>query len=241
MLGLIQAVACLPWGVRPFWPPRCFFSSLSSHPHRRCRFASPRSPWRFTLPMTHSSMLSERRRHPHKRASLSPDGSRHWWIRCIASSLPQASGSASCLLKKLHLPSPNIAGRSGRDALALAVPQTPGTIDVFVVASVGDVDDPRKEVAGVHWRYLGLSKGNRGRRYIILSANAADSDTLAHELGHWFGLVHVKDPANLMCPGGKRNGQALTRAQVRTISSTCQKSFQTGELKDLPAAAPAHP
>lgn len=143
--------------------------------------------------------------------------------------------------QKLHLPSPNIAGRSGRDALALAVPQTPGTIDVFVVASVGDVDDPRKEVAGVHWRYLGLSKGNRGRRYIILSANAADSDTLAHELGHWFGLVHVKDPANLMCPGGKRNGQALTRAQVRTISSTCQKSFQTGELKDLPAAAPAHP
>ena len=133
--------------------------------------------------------------------------------------------------RKLEIESPGLAGREDRNRLARLAPRVPGCIEVFIVASAGDVDREDEEVAGVHWRYLGPSKENRGRRYIILSGGAARPDTLAHELGHWFGLGHVRDTANLMCAGGKREGQGLDAAQRARIREACRKAFASGELK----------
>ncbi len=132
---------------------------------------------------------------------------------------------------RLDLADSNVKGREGRNSLALAAPRPQGCIEVFLVASVGDIDSKEDEVGGVHWRFEGLSKDSRGRRCIILSGSAASPDTLAHELGHWFGLAHTKDPRNLMFPGGKRTGQTLTREQMDGISKACAQAFERGELK----------
>ena len=143
--------------------------------------------------------------------------------------------------RELLMPDAHLKGVKDRNALARLVPRIPGVIEIFVVASTGDVDRKDEEVAGVHWRYQGPSKNNRGRRYIILSGQAARPDTLAHELGHWFGLGHVTDPANLMFPGGKREGQALSDKQSDQIRATLKKALRDGELKAPSSAAQGNP
>ena len=136
--------------------------------------------------------------------------------------------------RKLEITNAALAGSEDRNRLARLAPRVPGAIEVFIVASAGDVDRDGEEVAGVHWRYVGPSKENRGRRYIILSGHAARPDTLAHELGHWFGLGHVEDKENLMCPGGKREGQRLGEGQRARIREACGKAIASGELKGTP-------
>lgn len=133
--------------------------------------------------------------------------------------------------RKLEIANPMLAGREDRNGLARLAPRVPGAIEIFIVASAGDVDRDDEEVAGVHWRYVGPSKENRGRRYIILSGGMARPDTLAHELGHWFGLGHVEDKTNLMCPGGRREGQRLDEGQRARIRAACGKALASGELK----------
>ena len=73
-------------------------------------------------------------------------------------------------------------------------------IDVFVVASIGLLDESDSEC-------LGLTLSGRGTEqhlpeFIAISAAAAE-DVLAHELGHFFGLGHVADPHNIMYPSDR--------------------------------------
>lgn len=66
----------------------------------------------------------------------------------------------------------------------------PRVIDVFVTGKLDDVDEPGDIIYGVTWR-----KG--ARKFIILSG-AAWERTLAHELGHFFGLPHSTYPISIM-------------------------------------------
>ena len=68
--------------------------------------------------------------------------------------------------------------RADRDALASHVMSH--DIDVFVVGSLRDVDDPAQMRRGVHWH------APSGTHYLILVASAPKT-VLAHELGHYFG------------------------------------------------------
>lgn len=65
-------------------------------------------------------------------------------------------------------------------------------IDVMVVPSLFDLDKPEVPLWGVHWRATATRRG------ILLNAGAAWDRTLAHELGHYFGLPHSSHEVSIM-------------------------------------------
>jgi limonene-1,2-epoxide hydrolase len=83
--------------------------------------------------------------------------------------------------------------RSDRDALGRARHRA-GTIQVYVVRRLADVDILGNEIYGVHWR----DRADNSRRWIILSSIAWPL-TFAHELGHYFDLQHHRrHPKSIM-------------------------------------------
>jgi hypothetical protein len=84
-----------------------------------------------------------------------------------------------------------IESRADRTALA-ANGLTNGVIDVFVTGELHDVDLVGNVINGVTWRAPKL-----GKKFIILSAKAMEH-TLAHELGHLFGLPHSTYAISIM-------------------------------------------
>ncbi len=81
--------------------------------------------------------------------------------------------------------------RSDRDALAVWLDST--AINVFFVESLRDVDNPDRYRMGVTWRKLTDLK----KKYIVVASSARPT-TMAHELGHYFGLDHTSVKNNLM-------------------------------------------
>ena len=67
-----------------------------------------------------------------------------------------------------------------------------GYINVFVVRSLRDVDEPPRMRMGVTW-----TQRESKKRYVVLSSIAKPS-VLAHELGHFFGNAHTTVVNNLM-------------------------------------------
>ena len=78
-----------------------------------------------------------------------------------------------------------------RDALAAFV--EPKVINLFVVDSLRDVDDPKLLRMGVRWR----QRRDLSKDYVILAASAMPT-TMAHELGHFFGNGHSQVVNNIM-------------------------------------------
>jgi hypothetical protein len=95
--------------------------------------------------------------------------------------------------------------RSQRDSIG--APWKPGAIHVFIVEHLANVDDPG-EINGVHWR----NRARRSERWILLSSIAWDL-TLAHELGHFFGLPHSAYPVSIM----NKSSRAVPKPQDRVF------------------------
>lgn len=121
--------------------------------------------------------------------------------------------------------------RDDRNALAEKAPPSDKMIQIFLVHSARDVDKLDGWIAGVHWRYSGKQKAQAGRRFIILSAMHSNGETLAHELGHWFGLKHEKDEKNLMCGSGSRSGVVLSEQQIGTLHSHLEAAMARREIE----------
>lgn len=118
----------------------------------------------------------------------------------------------------------HMENRSDRHALAdLLVARS---INVFVVASLRDVDDPSLMRRGVHWR----SANHPGTHYVILSAISGPT-VLAHELGHFFGNPHSATPNNIMSYA--RDGEVLPffdSEQLRRIRRFRRRFLANEEL-----------
>ena len=81
--------------------------------------------------------------------------------------------------------------REDRDALAAELQAK--KINVLIVESLRDVDDPSLYRMGVHWR----NRNAPGKHYVIVAASARPT-MLAHEIGHYFGLGHSPVADNVM-------------------------------------------
>ncbi len=87
----------------------------------------------------------------------------------------------------------DIVTRRDRNALGAGKDRLGGgVIHIFLVGSLEDVDVPGEARNGVAWR-----KSGDPRKYVILSSGARPL-TLAHELGHVFGLPHSTYPISIM-------------------------------------------
>lgn len=85
----------------------------------------------------------------------------------------------------------HIETRTGRDELA--TDRLGGKlIHVFIVGQLDDVDDDERIDFGVTWHTR-----HDDRKYVIVAAQALPR-TLAHELGHFFGLPHSSYAISIM-------------------------------------------
>jgi len=109
-----------------------------------------------------------------------------------------------------------VATVADRDALAALAPDD-GTVHVFVVDKLAN-KDAEGYINGVTWRYAGGKRTLRGRRYIVIARGDALVDTLAHELGHMFGLSHTDEPTNLMMAPGRDDGATFDADQIATVA-----------------------
>ena len=115
--------------------------------------------------------------------------------------------------------------RADRDALASHA--TPHVVDVFVVESLRDVDDPTQMRRGVHWH------APSGTHYLILVASAPTT-VLAHELGHYFGNPHSRVADNVM--SYERTGAPVffDAEQGKRIAAKARAYVRSGELLPVP-------
>lgn len=105
---------------------------------------------------------------------------------------PIGVGFEAVAVRELPAALADVDDRSERDHLGRD-DHDAGVVHVFVVRRLADVDIAGDEIRGVHWR----DRGVPGRRIVILSSIAGDM-TLAHELGHFFGLPHSRYAISVM-------------------------------------------
>ena len=99
--------------------------------------------------------------------------------------------------------------RADRDALAGQLKK--GFLNVFIVTSLRNIDDPKLYRMGVHW----APNGDLKRQYCIV-ASSARRTTMAHEIGHYFTLQHTQVPDNLM--SYSRTGADVFMSAVQKVN-----------------------
>jgi hypothetical protein len=102
--------------------------------------------------------------------------------------------------------------RKDRDELAPILEK--GKINVMIVGSLRDVDEPDRMRQGVHWH----NGATPAKHYVIVSSTAG-ATTLAHELGHFFGNPHTTIRDNLMSYDRSGADVSLNETQKKRIAA----------------------
>lgn len=111
---------------------------------------------------------------------------------------------------------------------------TAGSVDVFLVTSLRDVDDTKLHRRGVTWTdYRPPAAGGSRGPYIVL-ADSASPSTLAHELGHFFGLSHVTAHNNLMSYDRDEGEEFLDERQLHTVKQVSTARLRSKWLVGVP-------
>jgi hypothetical protein len=121
----------------------------------------------------------------------------------------------------------HIETRADRDRLAAS--GLPGkVIHVFVVGKLDDIDHERPFIYGVTWR--------KGDRKFIIVSNAARERTLAHELGHFFGLPHSTYPISIMNKTPREEPPDAVRTfadeEIPIMRATLKRLLHDGAIAD---------
>ena len=95
-----------------------------------------------------------------------------------------------------------------------------GAVSVFVVEYLANVDE-EGQIYGVHWR----DRKTTSHRWIILSS-ISWGFTLAHELGHFFGLKHCSYKGSIMNKTGKEKLPMSERGFVPEEIKTMRKRLK---------------
>jgi hypothetical protein len=117
--------------------------------------------------------------------------------------------------------------RQDRDAWAAEL--HPGVVNVLVVGSLRDVDEPERMRMGVHWR----PESAKQKHWVVVSASAMPS-TLAHELGHFFGNPHSPVTNNVMSYSRTGEDVFFDERQASKIRSMARLYVRIKELLPLP-------
>jgi hypothetical protein len=134
--------------------------------------------------------------------------------------------------ERKSLPERNAVLESRADRDALGAYFARGTVHVFCVASLRDVDEPDRMRRGVHWR----STTHPGAHFVIVSS-IAGVDVLAHELGHYLGNPEHSDvPGNLMSYEHTEVTPFLDEAQALRLKRRLRTYVESRELVPLKAA-----
>ena len=139
-------------------------------------------------------------------------GGRAWLERAVATANRCFAGAdARFDLRRVEVAAgpTEITSVAQRNALARRA-RRDGSLHLFLVERLANKDRTGSWIGGVHWRA-------GGRRYIIIGRREALPDTLAHELGHHFGLSHTRDRANLMTSPGREAGARLSAGQLARV------------------------
>jgi hypothetical protein len=114
--------------------------------------------------------------------------------------------------------------KEDRDALGAHVLE--GTINVFFVKSLLDIDEIGRIRMGVVWR------APQKKKFVAVASNAKRT-VLAHELGHYLGNGHSKVMDNVMSYDRTGGPVFFDAAQKKTMRTTALMLLQGGMLKPV--------
>jgi hypothetical protein len=126
-----------------------------------------------------------------------------------------------------------------RDRHALKRFLVPRRINVFLVGEILDPVasaatrraaeragfEPSGRLAGAHVE----APGRAPDTYILLSARHGSALSLTHELGHFFGVAHHRDPQNIMSYGNRR--ACFDADQLKTFRARALRHRRRGTLR----------
>jgi len=124
------------------------------------------------------------------------------------------AGIAFAVAERRELPGSFATLEQSRERRRLRRHLVPRAINVFLVDEILDPNPSAATRKAARWqgrkpsgRLSGAhieAPGKRPGTYIVL-ARSRRATSLAHELGHFFGVGHHKDPTNVMSYGAKRD------------------------------------
>ncbi|HET6582011.1 MAG TPA: matrixin family metalloprotease [Nannocystaceae bacterium] len=170
------------------------------------QWVQPRTPRMMRLPVTVHLATRDGRTTVTTRADVAA------WVQRANEELAPYGIEVDVRAVK-HMPAgwSSVTRWQARRALAHYAPAD-GTIHVFGISELDEGARLGRRVRGLHWRYRGLTRGLRGREYVIVTRDAPDT-TLAHELGHLMGLRHSTRNDNIMCSCRRGRQVAFTDSQ----------------------------